>query len=439
MDECKGQTLTLLQKKDTEQNVLNQIHEDIAKFSDEESITKTDPCSILSDVVLTKFRKDGSSFRNHLKIYPMLSDDGKIRYFGGVLEPDESEELPSKLTNKIKTQEKMYVLCGGILLSFNSGYINGCCLSGLLLPSGRHQSVSAFTGTYTLAGLFLADGNFDEFGFASEMILSFIFGAFLCGLLNPESKPYQLGPSYGPSFILGAISLLIASALAIWDDKDDYTFYFAAIANGIQNGMSSSYSGNLIRSTHLTGTSTDIGLILGQIVRGNYANVWKFFVLTCLALSFWLGGVISFFSVQYFKSTSLVFNAGLFLAIGIGCIIYLMKANDITLIQAITGNWHWDKVIETLKINQETEVLADSLLEIFDSIDVDGSGQIDQDELYEALKRMGLVTISIEQVQEMLMVADTDGDGFISKDEWINIVTNKLMKRKNGMKRTLSR
>ena len=30
-----------------------------------------------------------------------------------------------------------------------------------------------------------------------------------------------------------------------------------AMANGIQNGVSSAYSANLIRSTHLTGTSTD--------------------------------------------------------------------------------------------------------------------------------------------------------------------------------------
>ena len=335
--------------------------------------------------------------------------------------------------SNVKSYEKYYVLFAGILLSFNSGYINGCCLSGMLLPSGRTQGVSAFTGTYTKAGLSLAQGDFNDSAFQAEMILCFILGAFVSGTLNPESKTYQLGPAYGPTFIVGAICLFIASAIAMWGDHDDGAFYFAAMANGIQNGMSSMYSGNLIRSTHLTGTSTDIGLILGQMVRGNYANKWKCFVLIFLALSFWFGGFVSFFSVQEFKSTSLVFNASLFLSIGMGCIIYLMKANDITLWQAVTGNWHWDKVFDMLKLKDGSEVTTSFMLELFDSIDEDGSGEIDVDELFEAVKKTGLESISMDQVKKMVRIADTDGDGLISKDEWINLA----MKKKSSKRRLL--
>ena len=94
-------------------------------------------------------------------------------------------------------------------------------------------------------------------------------------------------------------------------------FYFAAMANGIQNGMTSMYSANLIRTTHLTGTSTDIGLIIGQMLRGNWKNYWKFKVLVGLATFFWLGGFISFYSASWLMSWSLWFSAALFLMIGV--------------------------------------------------------------------------------------------------------------------------
>ena len=45
-------------------------------------------------------------------------------------------------------------------------------------------------------------------------------------------------------------------------------YYFAAMANGLQNGMTSTYTANLIRTSVLGGTSTDIGLIAGQMSRG---------------------------------------------------------------------------------------------------------------------------------------------------------------------------
>lgn len=73
---------------------------------------------------------------------------------------------------------------------------------------------------------------------------------------------------------------------------------------------------NLIRTTHLTGTSTDIGLIAGQMLRGHYKNAWKFKVLVGLASAFWFGGFVSFYSASALMSHSLWISAALFLTIG---------------------------------------------------------------------------------------------------------------------------
>lgn len=55
------------------------------------------------------------------------------------------------------------------------------------------------------------------------------------------------------------------------------------------------------------------------------------------------------------------------------------------------------------------------LIDVFKKYDKDGDGQIDSDELKEALGNMG---VSDENVAAMIKEADTDGDGKISKDEF---------------------
>ena len=47
--------------------------------------------------------------------------------------------------------------------------------------------------------------------------------------------------------------------------------------------------------------------------------------------------------------------------------------------------------------------------ELFNSIDVDGSGAIDVEELHEALDMMGL-GLSLAQVQELMDSVDDDGE-----------------------------
>jgi uncharacterized membrane protein YoaK (UPF0700 family) len=50
------------------------------------------------------------------------------------------------------------------------------------------------------------------------------------------------------------------------------TIYFVwacALSCGLQNGLTSKYSGNVVRTTHLTGTTTDLGIALGHVLRGS--------------------------------------------------------------------------------------------------------------------------------------------------------------------------
>ena len=295
-------------------------------------------------------------------------------------------------TQETSYHEIIFVVSAGLLLSFNSGYINGSCLSGFLTPyrngdGGRNdvlsRSVSGFTSTYTNSALALAEhgafGENSEFGVAIGMIFSFYVGATIAGFLTPRPLPYRIEPTYGPTFLLGAASLFIASVLAATGHEKTWFFNLAAIANGIQNGISSSYSANLIRTTGLTGTTTDIGLISGRILRGNLMDLWKMLLLIGLTFAFWLGGIVSFYSTRYFTIHSLLFNAGLFSLIGLSLILFLEHELDLTASEAVMGTWDYKETMDRLDVSRSRKsvdlnrVLRPSLHELSHQFNLDRS------------------------------------------------------------------
>jgi len=192
-------------------------------------------------------------------------------------------------------------------------------------------------------------------------------------------------------------------------------FYFAAAANGLQNGVSSMYSANLMRTCHFTGTSTDIGLFLGQWMRGNPKNLWKLRVLVGLAASFWFGAFTSFFATSRFGSMTFLFSAAFFFVIGLSLIVFLMKELDLTFWQATFGQWDWE---QTLNKFGSTDA---ALLSAFDEMDADGDGYLATDELKTYIRQHG-IHISTRQFKRMFSTADRDKDGLISKAEWRNLV-----------------
>ena len=96
-----------------------------------------------------------------------------------------------------KRRDYIYAICVAVLLSFNAGYINGSCLSGLVSMSGRKVVVSAPPGTLTASALTLAGGDVQEYGFLACMILTFFLGSFFAGILAPNTTPYRIGTLHG--------------------------------------------------------------------------------------------------------------------------------------------------------------------------------------------------------------------------------------------------
>lgn len=241
---------------------------------------------------------------------------------------------------------------------------------------------------------------------------------------------------FGPSFLIGAALLIAASSVAAFEVDEALIFYLVAAASGLQNGLSSIYSGNLIRSTGVTGTTTDIGLLLGQFLRGNREKTWKLCVLIVLAVAYWCGAFISFYATQHFTTYSLLFNAGLFLLIGGSLFAFLCFELGISLWAAMSGSWKWEKAMAKLEAAFAEELLSNGcemsegrLDAIFDLVDTDKSGEIDQDELFAALKAAG-IKVTKRDFAYMMQKIDLDGNGTVSRDEW-RALTQKCQKKRN--------
>jgi len=62
--------------------------------------------------------------------------------------------------------------------------------------------------------------------------------------------------------------------------------------------VTSKYSGNAVRTTHLTGASTDMGIALGHILKGRHEEWWKVQMHGIAVVGFFIGGVLGFFAFE---------------------------------------------------------------------------------------------------------------------------------------------
>jgi len=179
----------------------------------------------------------------------------------------------------------------GFVFALNSGFLNGLGLSGVL---GKAAAVSSVTGTYTNAAVaFTNDGG----SLAMLKILAtpffYMLGSFVNGLCNPEGTLQTLNKislvQSAPLLLAGIMVLVTSSLSSIFGKLACLT-----LAMGLQNSWTSTIMpGNMLRTTHFSGLTSDFGTIVGQTVRGNYANTHKLVILAKLATGFWLGGMMS--------------------------------------------------------------------------------------------------------------------------------------------------
>ncbi|KAM3568686.1 hypothetical protein VYU27_009200 [Nannochloropsis oceanica] len=162
-----------------------------------------------------------------------------------------------------------WVLFGSLTLTFNAGYINGITLHNL-----HHMASAHVTGMVARMSNLIAIREFGEFSAYFVAYSCFILGACMGGLLISH-ETFYLGRNYARALFLTAAIQGVALLIEKEWDSSVYFVYACCLAMGLQNSLTSKYSGSVVRTTHLTGASTDLGIALGHIMKGRSEEWWK--------------------------------------------------------------------------------------------------------------------------------------------------------------------
>jgi uncharacterized membrane protein YoaK (UPF0700 family) len=192
---------------------------------------------------------------------------------------------------------------GAWVLAFMAGMINVVGLLGF-----EHQAVTHLTGTTSLLAVSLADLDFQAAIHLSAIIGSFCLGTVISGFIIQDST-LKLGRRYGAALFLEAI--LLSSAVPLLQHHNIFGFYGAACACGLQNAMVSTYSGAVVRTTHLSGMFTDLGILLGHAIRGLPVDPRRMRLYLLIISAFLLGGILGACCFRRMEYATLFIPSGL--------------------------------------------------------------------------------------------------------------------------------
>lgn len=177
-----------------------------------------------------------------------------------------------------------WVEYGAFLLALVAGSVNAVALLGF-----HHQAVSHLSGTATLIGSVLLNPSSSELFHLLGILLSFVLGSAISGIMLTGTS-LKLGRFYDVLLLLEAILLALAMVMLLNGHTTGH--YFASAACGLQNALATTYSGAVIRTTHLTGIFTDLGIMMGEFLRGKALDKRKALLFTIIVLGFILGGFL---------------------------------------------------------------------------------------------------------------------------------------------------
>ncbi|ALN91505.1 MULTISPECIES: YoaK family protein [Lysobacter] len=152
-----------------------------------------------------------------------------------------------------------WVWGGAGALAAVAGMVNAVGFLGF-----EHQAVTHMTGTSTLLATTVVHGDVRAVRQLLGIIAAFVVGAVLSGMIIQDST-LRLGRRYGVTLTIE--SLMLFATVPLFRYQPWLGAVMAAMACGLQNAMATTFSGALVRTTHLTGMFTDLGIGLGHALR----------------------------------------------------------------------------------------------------------------------------------------------------------------------------
>lgn len=210
------------------------------------------------------------------------------------------------------TKLPRWVWVGGWTLTIAAGIMNVVGLLGF-----EHTPVSHLTATFSKIGIAFTAPHFQHLLWYVSIVGSFLAGAVLSGILI-QSVALEISRRYAWALLIETTVIILASVLL--GREVTLGIHLLCFACGLQNALVSTYSGAVVRTTHMTGLVTDLGIVLGHAVRGHRLD-WRRLVLCCVLISgFVIGGVIGALAFELWGYATLFIAAVVTMCAAVGCI-----------------------------------------------------------------------------------------------------------------------
>lgn len=193
------------------------------------------------------------------------------------------------------------------------------CVNAVGFLSVHRQALCHMSGIMTTIGLDTATNQYALAGQAFGILAAFFLGALVSGFILRQSS-LQIGRRYG--VVLSIESALLFVATHFLREGLHSGEFLAAMACGLQNAMASSYSNAIVRTTHVTGMVTDLGVACGHLLRGQTVEWQRFRLYGVLLAGFTAGSSLGAYSFTRLSYDTLLFPATLAGCVGLGYAIY---------------------------------------------------------------------------------------------------------------------
>lgn len=218
------------------------------------------------------------------------------------------------MTASSAADSRTWIFAGGAGLALLAGYVNAV---GIL---ATFHTVSHLSGTVSNVAIDLVVPGREAQAWPFVVILvSFVLGATTCGL-TIGGRALAPGRRYGVALLFESAALTFAAYLL--GHHPLLSSACMAFAMGMQNALATTYQGLIIRTTHLTGIVTDLGVMLGHLLRRQQVEGWRFALLGLLAVGFGAGSAIGAILFGWLGPTALWIPAGVTFAAGLGYFVW---------------------------------------------------------------------------------------------------------------------
>jgi uncharacterized membrane protein YoaK (UPF0700 family) len=184
----------------------------------------------------------------------------------------------------------------GTMTGFVAGMVN---VASLLMFFAFTSNV---TGHYAIFAAEVAKGNYYQVAVVFGWIFTFFLGSFVSNALVINLNRWSRYVAHAAPVLLEIICLVAIGIYGQYHYRETLTeteilLAIMLFAMGLQNGLTASISNFAVKTTHLTGLTTDLGILFSMFMRKEYREnaemVGKAKLLLSIAFSYVAGAVVA--------------------------------------------------------------------------------------------------------------------------------------------------